>query len=151
MISLCSENTYGYQSCSWVGQSSAKRGLILWDVKSEAESEVPAIQCKELWLESRLWYHIASAWLVCVLVVPLLFPLSIWVDWAGVSHCRVSGLLVLHFWAFCQGLELFWSLSRRTITVRSPIHAFHLLLFPWYDIVAISKKHCFLEKLQFSS
>lgn len=36
-------------------------------MRSEAESEVPVIQCKELWLESRLCCHVASAWLVRVL------------------------------------------------------------------------------------
>lgn len=80
-------------------------------------------------------------------LMPFLFPLSIWVDWTRVSHCSVSGLLVLlHFWAFCQGMKLFWSLLCRMITVRSPTHALGLLLFPWYD-VAISKKHCFLRKI----
>lgn len=79
--------------------------------------------------------------------MPLLFPLSIWVDWTRVSHYSVSGLLVLlHFWAFCQGMKLFWSLLGKRITVRSPTHALDLLLFPWYDVVAISKKHCFLRK-----
>lgn len=80
-------------------------------------------------------------------LMPLLFPLSIWVDWTRVSHCSVSGLLVLHLWAFCQGMELFWSLPRKMIAVRSPTHALDLLFFSWYDIVAISKKHRFLRKI----
>lgn len=43
-------------------------------------------------------------------------------------------------------MELFRSLLGKMITVRSPTHALDLLLFPWYDIVVISKKHCFLRK-----
>lgn len=81
-------------------------------------------------------------------LMPLLFPPSIWVDWTRVSHRGVSGLVVLlHFWAFCQGMELFWSLSGKMITARSPTHALDPLLFPWYDIVAISENHCFLRKI----
>lgn len=109
---------------------------------------MPAIQGKELWLWSGLCCHIASAWLPVSCLMPLLLPLSIWVDWTRVSHCGVSGLLVLlHFWAFCQGMELFWSLLGRMITARSPTHALDLLLFPWDDIATISKKHCFLRKI----